>query len=224
MKTGVVVQMRLDSTRLPGKALLPLGGTNLAGLVMRRLRNLAVDEYVLATDPDGAKALADVARETGFSVFAGPKDDVLARYTMAAEAFGLTRLIRATGDNPFVSVVLAALAMDTADESGADYVGLVGMPVGMGVEVVSVPALCKAAEEATSAFDREHVCPYLYTNPAVFSILRPECPIAYRLPGARITVDTPADFMQAEALVAALGTLPSDNAILAWLKGLQKGT
>jgi len=224
MKTGVVVQMRLDSRRLPGKALLPLGGTNLAGMVLRRLRALAVDEYVLATDPDGAKAFADVASESGFSVFAGPKDDVLARYTMAAEAFGLTRLIRATGDNPFVSVTLAVLAMDAADESGADYVGLVGMPVGMGVEVVSVAALCKAAGAATSTFDREHVCPYLYTNPSVFSILRPECPIAYRLPGARITVDTPADFKQAEALVAALGPLPSDNAILAWLKGPQKGT
>jgi spore coat polysaccharide biosynthesis protein SpsF len=222
-RTGVVVQMRLDSTRLPGKALLRIGGTNLAGMVLRRLRTLAVDEYVLATDSDGARALAETAREFGFSVFEGPKDDVLARYAMASKAFGLERVVRATGDNPFVSVVLAAGAIKVAKDSGADYVGFVGMPVGMGVEVVTVSALAKAALEATSAFEREHVCPYLYGNPHVFSIQRPVCPAAYRLPEARVTVDTPADFMQAEAIVSALGAEPSDAALLAWLKNLQKG-
>jgi len=216
--------MRLDSTRLPGKALLRIGGTNLAGMVMRRLRTVTADEYVLATDSDGARVLAETAREFGFSVFAGPKDDVLARYAMAARAFGLDRVIRATGDNPFVSVSLAIMAIKSADESGADYVGLVGMPVGMGVEVVNASALYKASEVATSAFDREHVCPYLYGNPSVFSIQRPECPAAYRLSETRITVDTPADFMQAEAIVSALGAEPSDAALLAWLKNLQKGT
>jgi spore coat polysaccharide biosynthesis protein SpsF (cytidylyltransferase family) len=43
------------------------------------------------------------------------------------------------------------------------------------------------------------------------------------LPEARVTVDTPADFMQAEAIVSALGAEPSDAALLAWLKNLQKG-
>ncbi len=222
-RTGIVVQMRLDSTRLPGKALLRIGGTNLAGMVLRRLRACAADAYVLATDADGASALADVAGEFGFSVFAGPKDDVLARYAMAAQAFALERVIRATGDNPFVSVTLADRAVQVALESGADYVGLVGMPVGMGVEVINVPALYKASKEATSAFDREHVCPYLYGNPAVFSIQRPECPLEYRLPEARVTVDTPADFRRAEAIVSASGAEPSDSALLAWLKSQQKG-
>ncbi len=222
-RTGIVVQMRLDSKRLPGKALLRIGGTNLAGMVLRRLRACAADEYVLATDADGAKALAETAREFGFSIFAGPKDDVLARYAMAARAFGLTCVIRATGDNPFVSVVLATRAIEVADATGADYVGLVGMPVGMGVEVVHVPALYKAEIEATGTFNREHVCPYLYANPDVFAIQRPECPAEYRLPDARVTVDTPADFRQAEAIVADIGNEPSDLALLAWLKGLQKG-
>lgn len=222
-RTGVIVQMRLDSTRLPSKALLRIGGTNLAGMVLRRLRAIAADVYVLATDADGAKALAETAQEFGFSVFAGPKDDVLARYAMAAEAFGLERVIRATGDNPFVSVTLAARAVAVADESGADYVGLLGMPVGMGVEVINVPALYKAAKESTSAFDREHVCPYLYGNPAVFSIQRPRCPLEYSLPDARVTVDTVADFSHAEAVVSALGAEPSDAALLAWLKNEQKG-
>jgi len=222
-RTGVIVQMRLDSTRLPGKALLPIGGTCLAGMVLRRLRALDVDEHVLATDADGARALADTAREFGFSVFAGPKDDVLARYVMAIEAFSLERVIRATGDNPFVSTELALLAVAIADQHGADYVGLVGMPVGMGVEVVQSAALRKATALATSAFDREHVCPYLYGHPEDFVVIRPDCPPEYRLPEGRVTVDTREDFIKAEAIVASLGPEPSDSAVMSWLRDRWKG-
>lgn len=222
-RTGIVVQMRIDSTRLPGKALLGIGGTNLAGMVMRRLRKIGADAYVLATDTDGARALSATAQEFGFSVFAGPKEDVLARYALAARAFGLERVIRATGDNPFVSAVLADRAVAVADETAADYVGLVGMPVGMGVEVVNAAALYRAAEEATSAFDREHVCPYLYGNPDLFAVRRPACPADYHAPEARVTVDTPEDFRRAEAVVSALGPEPSDAELLAWLKNVQKG-
>ena len=222
LRTGVVVQMRLDSRRLPGKALLPVGGATLAGMVMRRLRGIPADERILATDADGARALAAVAAEFGFSVFAGPKDDVLARYAMAAEAFGLGRVVRATGDNPFASVRLASLAIEAADAYGADYAGLVGMPVGMGVEVIGVAALLRAASVATSAFDREHVCPYLYGHPDSFVIVRPGCPDAYRLPEARATVDTDEDFRRTVSMVAALGPEPSDDAVLAWLRAERK--
>jgi len=223
IRTGVIVQMRLDSTRLPGKALLPLGGTTLAGMVMQRLRGIEADEYILATDADGARVLSDTAGESGFSVFAGPKDDVLARYVMALEHFCLGRVIRATGDNPFVSTILAALAISAADEAHADYAGLVGMPTGFGVEVVAASALRQAAREATSPFDREHVCPYLYGNPHRFTVVRPDCPPGYRMADGRITVDTEADFRRAEALVAALGSEPDDADIMDWLAGQRKG-
>lgn len=216
-RTGVVVQMRLDSTRLPGKATLGIGGTTLAGMVMRRLRGVKADERILATDADGARALAGVAAEFGFAVFAGPKDDVLGRYAMAVDAFGLGRVVRATGDNPFVSVPLAQLAMAAADDSGAEYVGLVGMPVGMGVEVVDAAALLRAAGSAADPFDREHVCPFLYNNPDRFTVLRPACPAGYRLPEGRLTVDTADDFERALAIVESLGPEPADAELLYWL-------
>lgn len=220
--TGVVVQMRLDSSRLPRKALLPLAGTTLAGAVMRRLRGIASDAFVLATDADGARALGPVASEFGFSVFAGPKDDVLARFVLAAKAFGLERVVRATGDNPFVSVPLAELALDESDSTGADYVGLVGMPVGMGVEVVSVAALARAASSTDSAYDHEHVCPYLYGHPEQFRVQRPCCPDTYHNPAARLTIDTIEDYRRAESIIRALGDEPADDAILSWLRDTRK--
>lgn len=217
-KSAVVVQMRLDSRRLPGKALLPIGDTTLAGMVMRRLRAIEVDEYILATDPDGARELSALAGECGFAVFVGPKDDVLARYAMVVQAHGLGRVVRATGDNPFVSAELARLAIQAADEGRADYVGLSGMPVGMGVEVVDARALLAAARLATSVFDREHVCPYIYGHPNVFVVLRPDCPASYHLPSGRVTVDTIEDLERARAIVSDLGAEPDDAGLLGWLR------
>ncbi len=222
-KVGVVVQMRLDSSRLPRKALLPLGDTSLAGAVLRRLRGVRADVRVLATDDAGAEALAPVAQENGFSVFAGPKEDVLGRYAMVVRAYGLGRVVRATGDNPFVSAMLADVAQDAASAYGADYVGLVGMPTGMGVEVVDACALLEAAAEADSAYDREHVCPFLYCRPERFKSIRPECPPSYRLPEARVTVDTAEDYERAVAIVRELGNEPSDEAVIAWLLSRREG-
>lgn len=212
--------MRLDSTRLPRKALLPLGDTVLAGFVMRRLRALPADAYVLATDADGAKALAGVAEEAGFDIFEGPKDDVLRRYALVARYYGFHRIVRATGDNPFVSVPLARLALEesASREPPYDYVGLSGMPIGMGVEVVAAKALLEADERATQPYEREHVCPFLYGRPLEFSVRRPACPPGYRLPLARVTVDTEADYRRAQKLALALGPDPGDEAILSFLR------
>ncbi len=216
-----MVQMRLDSTRLPRKALLPLGDTVLAGFVMRRLRSLPADAFVLATDADGAEALAGIAEETGFEVFAGPKDDVLRRYALVARSYGFERVVRATGDNPFVSVPLARLALEesASREPPYDYVGLSGMPVGMGVEVVAARALLEADERASQPYEREHVCPFLYGRPLEFRVRRPACPPGYRLPLARATVDTEEDYRRAQAMVRALGDEPCDEAVLSFLRG-----
>lgn len=214
----LIVQMRLDSTRLPRKALLPLGDDILAGAVMRRLRRIPADAYVLASDADGAAELGPVAEARGYKVYAGPKDDVLARFAGASRAFGADIVIRATGDNPFTSYELAAMLAARFVSGGADYAGYLGMPTGMGVELVRAGALYRAEREATLAAEREHVCPYLYNHPELFSIDRPACPEAWRLPEGRLTVDTAEDYERARLIVAELGPEPSDGDLLAWLR------
>lgn len=214
----LIVQMRLDSTRLPRKALLPLGDDILAGAVMRRLRRVPADAYVLASDAEGAAELGPLAAARGFQVYAGPKDDVLARFAGAARAYGADFVIRATGDNPFTSYELGAMLAERSASGGADYAGYLGMPTGMGVELVRASALYRAEREAVLAAEREHVCPYLYNHPELFSIDRPSCPEAWRLPDGRLTVDTAEDYGRARLIVAELGPDPSDAELLAWLR------
>jgi spore coat polysaccharide biosynthesis protein SpsF len=214
--------MRLDSTRLPQKALLPFAGSLLAEAVMRRLRHIQADEYVLASDRDGIAALGSVAGDCAFSSFAGPKDDVLARYAQAAACYDAAIIIRATGDNPFVSYELGNALLERFLAGTSDYAGYTGMPTGMGVELIRASALRKAHREASSSYDREHVCPYLYGNPRLFSIDRPPCPWSHRLEGASLTIDTSADYTRLTNMIDALGCspregLPTDASLMAWL-------
>jgi spore coat polysaccharide biosynthesis protein SpsF len=223
IRAVLIVQMRLDSTRLPRKALLPLGDDILAGAVMRRLRRIPADAYVLASDADGATELGSVAAARGFEVYAGPKDDVLARFAGAARAHDADIIIRATGDNPFTSFELGAMLAERFVAGRADYSGYLGMPTGMGVELVRASALYRAEREAVLSAEREHVCPYLYNHPELFSIDRPACPPAWRLPEGRLTVDTAEDYERARRIVVELGSDPADAELLDWLRGRSGG-
>ncbi|MDR2482685.1 MAG: spore coat protein, partial [Treponema sp.] len=77
--TALILQARLDSSRLPGKALLPLGGRPLIFRVMEALKTLPVDRHVLACPEDCAAPFGPLAEEAGFELSPGPKEDVLRR-------------------------------------------------------------------------------------------------------------------------------------------------
>jgi spore coat polysaccharide biosynthesis protein SpsF len=226
---GVVVQARLGSTRLPGKALLPLGDATLTDQVLRRLALVPADVRVLATDEASAAAFAGLAGRNGFELLVGPAEDVLARYCLALRRFGLDMVVRATGDNPLVAHELATLLLKEAAEAAgghsgkrgrADYSAQLGMPLGMGVELVSAEALYRAEAEATSPYEREHVCPYLYGHPELFTLVRSQAPEDYQMEAARVTVDTPEDYERMKEIYAGLydGRPIPSLAVLAWLR------
>lgn len=192
--TGVLLQVRLDSTRLPNKALLELGGRSVIEHAMLSLRRVPASVHAIVTDASSAPLLRPRAQRCGFQTYVGPKDNVLERYVLAARTYGLTEVARATGDNPLVSWELARLAISGFRREAADYFGFDGPPLGTGVEVVRVAALERAIRESDAPFDREHVTPYLYRNPEQFRVCRVSAPPSCCLPHARVTLDTPEDY------------------------------
>jgi spore coat polysaccharide biosynthesis protein SpsF len=119
---------------------------------------------------------------------------VLARYCLAIRRFRPELVLRATGDNPLVSHELASLLIERAAARPSDYSAFLGMPIGLGVELVASEALLRAEVEAREPPEREHVCPYLYGHPELFRVDRSEAPAEYLLPSASVTVDTARDY------------------------------
>ncbi|MEJ5190196.1 MAG: spore coat protein, partial [Breznakiellaceae bacterium] len=206
--TGLILQVRIDSSRLPRKALLDLGGKPLVFRVMEALLHVPVEYHILACPADAAEAFRPLAKEAGFHLFVGDKENVLSRYVEAARSFCLDTVVRATGDNPFVFSDGATRLLYETMRCGADYGAYGGLPYGAGVEVVRREALERALREAETAYDREHVCPYLYTHPEFFYLHRPLAPRLWRDSQLRLTVDTQADYEWARILYEALSQDP----------------
>jgi spore coat polysaccharide biosynthesis protein SpsF len=207
--TGIVLQGRIDSSRLPGKTLLPLDGKPLIFRVMEALNHIPADLRILACPEDSVSSFSPLAKEAGFFIFSGPKEDVLERYCLVIRHFSLKRIIRATGDNPFVFTDAAITINKEAIASNADYAAYRDLPYGSGVESVCANALLRAARETELSFDREHVCPYLYNNEKLFRLHRPITPDYWRYPELRFTVDTHEDYEQAKKLYSSLKDEPN---------------
>jgi spore coat polysaccharide biosynthesis protein SpsF len=182
----IILQARMASTRLPGKALAPIGARTLIGHCLARLRIGGAAPVLLATTTNQEDdVLVAAAAKYGVAAFRGPVDDVLSRYVLA-------------GDNPAVDIggpnrVLAALR-----STNADHVIEHGLPYGGAVEGVTVDALVRASELASDTADREHVTPWIRRDRSRFRAVQISAPAGLRRPDVRVTVDTEDDllFMQ----------------------------
>ena len=193
MRTAVFLQVRLSSTRLPGKALLPLAGKPVIVHAMEGLRRVPAIVHALLTDERSAKELEPIARRHGFTVFTGDPDDVLSRFAAAVRRWRIDRYFRATGDNPLVSGLLAIELEKRHLAVRADFSGFLGPPLGTGVELVEAEAICTADRESVDLYEREHASPFIYRRPERFRVIRPWAPDEVLMPTARVTLDTRKD-------------------------------
>lgn len=218
--TGIFLQVRLNSTRLPRKALLPLKSGNVIAFAMRALRKVSADHYVLLTDAESAPELSHYAETEGFGLFIGPQDDVLLRFCMAARRYGVTRVVRATGDNPLVSPLLARRILDIHTEAGADLSHYIGIPIGTGVEVVEAAALFRSEKDTRDPFEREHMTTHIYRNRNRYRVLEKQAPPEYVMPSARVTLDTEEDYRWIVRLVDELyRSRPMEpDEVIRWLR------
>lgn len=197
--TCIIVQSRLDSTRLPRKALLDLAGKSVLVRVMENLRRIPADFYVLACDADSESVFSPLAASCGFMCIGGPKEDVLERFCIVIRHTGASIVLRATGDNPFLFADAAEASLRRFKElqtsvKPADYFTFSGLPHGSGIEVFSARRLIEAAALTDAAYDREHVGPALYNHGDRFTCVREIPPVEWYHPEVRTTIDTPEDY------------------------------
>ena len=226
MSTGIFIQVRLGSTRLPKKALLPLPGGNVIQHVMRALAGVPAEVRALLTDTHSAEALRPFAEVEGYAVFPGPDEDVLSRYCLACREFGVTTVIRATGDNPLTSPALAREILALHLARGADLSHYLGCPWGTGVEAVQAAALFVAERDAKAADEREHLTTYHYRNRQKFVISEPDAPARAYYPDAVVTVDTRDDYMRVVSVFEALyrGEPIEAEQVVAWFRDSPQGS
>lgn len=201
-KVVAVVQARLGSSRLPLKSLLCLRDLPVIDWVTRRLAQSRRLDQVMVAVPDTAldQALLEHLRRRGVPCMAGPEDDVLARFCLAARQAEAELVVRVCADNPLIWGEAVDRLVDFYEATGCDYAynhipRNNRWPDGLGAEILSRDLLDGLDARARQALQREHCLNYIWDNPADFRIATfdPEEPWLRR-PDLKLDLDRPEDF------------------------------
>ncbi len=197
-----VIQARMNSKRLPRKAMLDLAGKPLIHHVIERTKAIeGVDNIVLATTTeDNNREICDIAESHGIKVFNGSVHNVLERFIGVINNDSSNFIIRITGDNPFTDPYYASLAVRFAIKSGADLSSVTNIPIGTAVELIKTSALKKTHVLCSEQYHREHVTPFMKENPDLFTIIRTPAASVIPFESLRLTVDTPEDYKLAQII------------------------
>jgi len=208
MCIGAIIACRLDSQRLPGKALKEAAGRPLLGYVLDRCRRiswLAHRAVIATTNRSVDDPIAEFARSERVPVFRGALEDVAGRMLNTAWEHGFDFFFRINADSPFLESALLEQAAGLLDENDYDLVTNIfprSYPYGVSVELIRTAALASARSGFASSDDAEHVTRFFYDNSHRFRIrnLRRR---GEDLSQARLTVDTPEDWPWFQQIMSA---------------------
>ncbi len=160
-----VLQARMGSTRLPGKVMLDICGKPVVWHVAQRVgMSSKISRIVVATSVCPTNdLLCKYLQSAGIAYFRGSETDVLARFHNVSKRWPSHAIVRVTCDNPLVDPKILDETISFFEEMRPRYVKTQGFPLGIGTEVFTAELLREAYLAAQTAYEREHVTPYMYT-------------------------------------------------------------
>jgi spore coat polysaccharide biosynthesis protein SpsF len=166
MRGVIVLQARTNSSRLPGKVLLPIKGVPLVVLAAKRAGNTGRTVIVATSVEPSDDGLVALLQTYDLKYFRGSLVNTLERVVLALAAYDdLTIVFRLTADNVFPDGGLLDEMEHAFLDKGLEYLCCngegSGLPYGMSVEITRLRHLREAAKTSTSGHDQEHVTPYV---------------------------------------------------------------
>lgn len=199
-RLGIILQVRMGSTRLPGKILMPIGNKALLDHILYRLNRLRHSATTVIATSETSKddIIESFCIERAVACYRGSEANVLDRYYQCATAYGFRHIIRLTGDNPFLDIDELDNLIDLHLASGTDYANsFASLPMGVGTEIFTFEALERSWREGKSPHHLEHVNEYILENPQIFKTALLSVAADKNRPDIRLTVDTMEDYKQA---------------------------
>ena len=222
MKIGAIILSRMDSTRLPGKALIDVDGRPLLSYVLsfcQKINNL--DSIAIATSTRAVDdPLSDFADVQGIPCIRGSLDNVAERFLLAMETLNLDAAVRINGDSPLNNKHLISDGIRLFRTDNFDLVSNVPArtyPYGMSVEVVGRKAMEYACSVISDAQHREHVTKYFYDNQDKFDISLMTSGVA-EFSEVQLAIDTREDLDRFEWIIGNLEGDPADSDIASLVK------
>ena len=215
VRTRVIIQSRLSSSRLPGKGMLTVGGRPITVLAALRAGRTGIETVVATSDQPEDDVIAAETLRAGVPVVRGSLEDPLSRFVLAARGLDPEDVIvRLTADNVLPDAALVEDLVRNLTSERRAYLRVGGddpaLPYGISAEAFTVAALTAADAHAESTFEREHVTPWIRQQHGdgrhAISGASP------RWAGLRCTIDTLDDYVR----VARVFSDVSDPVTATW--------
>lgn len=207
MKTGIIIQARTGSSRLPDKMVMPFYHDKcILQILIERIKEAMPDALVIvatSTRP-GDERIEQICAREGVQCFRGDENDVLSRFTGAADRYALTHVIRICADNIFLDMQALSALASLLPHIKADYLSYrtrQGQPTILthhglwAIEGATAAALHRVADTVADSKYHEHVTNYLYTHPEQYTAeYLPIDSDIQDMDCLRLTIDTREDF------------------------------
>jgi len=196
LKIVAIIQARMGSTRLKGKALRKIKDKTMIEHIVDRVKKCdKIDQIVVATSlSEENKDLIKLLREKNIEVFLGSEYNVLDRYIRAGQYYRADIVVRVTGDNPLTCPNCIEQMIVSHLKHEAEYTSMEELPLGIGSEIVNLSTLIKILKMNLLDYHREHVTLFIRENKTMFRTNILSAPLELKEPGIRLTVDTKEDF------------------------------
>ena len=193
-----LITVRTLSSRLPQKALIPIGKRKLIEHVIDRAKvslesgNLAHVVVCTSTEPED-DILEKIALENGVDCFRGSLRDKIKRWRDAAEKFGADYIITIDGDDTFCDPELIVTAIKQLEEKSLDVItadtpDYVCGGFTHGISTKTLQKIC----EMKGTDDTEMTKPYLIES-GLFKVGMLDVPPIFKDKNIRLTLDYPED-------------------------------
>jgi N,N'-diacetyllegionaminate synthase len=162
----------MKSSRLPHKAILPIGGMpSVERCLESCLKFPFVELVVLATsdlEEDAVLERHTLGEKARF--WKGDPNDVIGRYLGACDEYGIDVIVRVTADCPVVSSEIADILIRSHFAEGADFTCGRQFAVGSNSEVYNAESLRRIIQYLGKASYSEYMSFYMMNNPDLFKL------------------------------------------------------
>ncbi len=200
-KTIIIVQCRYRSSRLPGKAILPLiGNMSMLEFLLRRLKLIKnADNLVLTTGKHTSNnSIKKVAKKLNVTVSEGNEKNVLERFCKVANSQNADVIVRICADNPLTDPFLVSKLIDFfISKKKIDHLSTFerpSLPYGSGCAIFSKKALQLASSKSKkNKLSQEHVEPFMLRSKLIKTHYYKEKG-NLNFPNLRLSVDYKKDY------------------------------
>ena len=204
MKIGILIQARMNSSRLPEKVMYKVGGKPMLLYLIESMRQCSgLDEVAVATSVESSDdAIMEFCIKRDIVWFRGSLNDVAQRLLKAADWLKLDAFVRVSGDSPLLDYRLIDHAVEIFKSDKLDLVTNIlkrSYPKGQSVEVLDASTYHRAYSLMSTGREKEHVTLHYYNNLDRYSVQNFESGEDFGR--IQLSVDTPEDAQRFESVV-----------------------